>query len=675
MTPATLPLRLWLSAGATLLLAACVSRVGPVTETATDDLVVYSEQRQPCAQRSPTKRALFGDLHIHTAFSYDARPRGTETTPADAYRFARGEPLGIPPYDENGRPAATQQLDYPLDFAAVTDHSEFFGEMTRCYDAESVVYDLPTCRLIRQNENEGMFAMFRVVGATDPKHLPDVCGEDGEACIEPANDLWRQIQDMAEAAYDRTSACTFTTFVGYEHTGTPNSNNIHRNVLFRNAVVPTRAISYIETPSDRLLWDQLKEQCLEGLDGCDVLAIPHNANLSSGAMFPSYISGFESVESARAMAELRNAMEPVMEVFQHKGNSECFNGLPDILGAPDELCQTEQVLELNREVDVFGEYRIVDFCEDGEVGTRGFLRVGCISKNDFYRSVLLTGLQDEAAIGINSYKLGVIASTDTHMSLAGDTSEEHWKGHLVSEVDLGGRLRNIETSATSLAGNPGGLAGVWSVENSRDAIFDALRRREVFGTTGTRIEPRLFGGWDLSNDACGMNDRAAHGYAVGTPMGSDLAPRPAGAAPKLLASAVAGPDGAPLQKLQLIKGWVDEAGRSNYRIYHLAGAQHPYHNAPDPAESNEQSHGEQALCRVFEDPDFEPDQPAYYYLRAVEIPTLRWSSHACLALAPDQRPRECDNEAPKTIQEMAWTSPIWYLPDSQAATPDAGSPK
>lgn len=650
-------------------LSGCVAtQVNKAFDLTAQSLVQYSEDREPCALRSETRRALFGDLHIHTAYSYDARPWGTETTPADAYRFAKGNPIPVPPYDEDGLPAATQQLRYPLDFAAVTDHSEFFGEMARCYDPTSRVYDLAACQLIREGANEGMFPMFRIVVAEEPHHLEPVCGKDGADCVEPAHSIWQTTQAMAEAAYDRTSACTFTTFIGYEHTGTPNSNNIHRNVLFRNANVPAQAISYIETPSDRSLWDQLKEQCLDAKRGCDVLAIPHNSNLSSGAMFPSYVNGFESQESARAMAELRNAMEPVMEVFQHKGNSECFNGLPDILGAPDELCETEQVVKAQREVDVLGEYRRIDFCHDNETGTRGFLRAGCISKNDFYRSVLLTGMQDEAVIGVNSYKLGVIASTDTHMSLAGDTAEEHWKGHLVREVDLRDRLRNVETSATSLAGNPGGLAGVWAVENSRDAIFDALRRREVFGTTGTRIEPRLFGGWKFNMNACGMENTAAHGYASGTPMGGDLEPRPVGASPKLLASATAAPDGAPLQKLQLIKGWVDETGRSNYKVFNIAG--HQGQGEIDLETGAWNGPGEQALCRVFEDPEFNPDHPAYYYVRAVEVPTLRWSWHACVVLSEDQRPKECDNNAPRTIQEMAWTSPIWYLPTAQRDSAD-----
>ena len=492
-----------------LLVAACARQpttvdtgeTGPETYSAS--LVTYTEEREACSDRNAYRNAYFGDLHIHTAYSYDARPLGTETTPADAYRFARGEPIPIPPYAEDGTPFMTQQLEHPLDFAAVTDHSEFFGEMTLCFDEESPAYHTNSCKFLRGETAEGLSPFIRTVISENPGRVTDICGEDGSACLEASRSLWQSTRDMAEEAYDRTSDCRFTTFVGYEYTGTPRSNNYHRNVIFRNDKVPEHAISYIESPTDVDLWDQLTEQCLKGVEGCDVLAIPHNSNLSSGAMFPSYISRFESSDTARETAELRNTMEPLMEVFQHKGNSECFNGLPNILGAEDELCEQEQVRSVGRQALSFaGEPTVVRFCEEGEIGIRGFVRFGCISKNDFFRSVLLTGLQDEAVIGVNSYKMGVIASTDGHISTAGDTHEHGWPGHLAPETDFETRLSDRGSSPFGLNANPGGLAGVWAVENSRDAIFESLRRKEVFGTPGTRIRPRLFAGWDLADYAC-----------------------------------------------------------------------------------------------------------------------------------------------------------------------------
>ncbi len=643
----------------TIVLSGCAGQAPP-TKTG-DALVRYTEERAVCTDRNPTRNAYFGDLHIHTGFSYDARPFGTTITPADAYKFAKGEPIGAPPYGRDGAPTQTVQLSRPLDFAAVTDHSEYFGEMNFCNDPDSAAYDFRICQLVRDGGGQSMMPFVRPLLTTQPKRDPELCGESGADCIAAAAGPWQATQDMAEAAYDRTSDCTFTTFVAYEHTGTPNSNNYHRNVIFRNDKVPERAISYIETPVDRLLWDELTEQCLEDLPGCDVLAIPHNSNISSGSMFPSMITRTESSDAARDLAQVRNAMEPVMEIFQHKGNSECFNGFPDILGAPDELCNVEQFRKIGERFDMAGNAFDVQICEEGEIGRRGFIGVGCISKNDFYRSVLLTGLQDRAVIGINSYKFGVIASTDTHVGLAGAVDERTWPGHLVPEAELVSRLTELNSSPRQLTGNPGGLAGVWAVENSRDAIFEALRRREVFGTTGPRIQPRLFGGWNFADNTCAMADPASHGYANGVPMGGDLSDRPPRASPAFIASAMQDPDAAPLQKLQVIKGWVDEEGQSRYKVFDVAG--HENHEGMVDLRTGVWSGtGSASLCAVFEDPEFNPREAAYYYLRAVEVPTLRWSWAQCVALPANERPAECENDAPKTTQELAWTSPIWYLP-------------
>ena len=572
-----------------------------------------------------------------------------------------GDPIPAPPYDESGEAQRTITLKTPLDFAAVTDHSEFFGELTLCSDPSSLVYNHETCRLMREGGGAGMFPFVRVVLMKEPKRIADICGETGAACDEASVSLWQMTQDMAEDAYDRSSRCQFTSFVGYEHTGTPDSNNYHRNVIFRNHDVPERAISYVETPTDRELWEQLSEQCLNGAPDCDVLVIPHNSNLGSGSMFPSYISGFETKESARAMAQLRNAMEPVMEVFQHEGNSECFSGFADILGEPDELCDVEQYRKTGEHIDIQGNPYVVEICEEGEIGRRGFIGRGRISKNDFYRSVLLTGLQDEAVIDVNSYKIGAIASTDTHIGLAGHTDEHGWQGHLVDETELEQRLADRKTSPRSLTANPGGLAGVWAVENARDAIFEALRRKEVFGTTGTRIQPRLLAGWEFADNACAMEDKAAHGYANGIPMGGDLSDGPFGESPQFFVSAIQDPNAAQLQELQVIKGWVDAAAQSRYKVFDVAG--HENHGGEVDLETGKwNGNGSASLCTVFEDPEFDPAEPSYYYLRAVEVPTLRWSWAQCAVLPAGERPAECENDAPKTTQELAWTSPIWYLP-------------
>ena len=629
--------------------------------SSSDDLVTYSEDRQACDLRSATRNAYFGDLHIHTGYSYDALPLGITNTPADAYRFARGESIPIPPFDEDGVARSMAKLKTPLDFAAVTDHAEFFGEFAICTNATSKLYETNACKGLRGQDAAGYFEFIKVVLDEDPRRIAEICGEDGAACFEASRSPWKATQDMAEAAYDRSSACDFTTFVAYEYTGTTNANNLHRNVIFRNQIVPERAISYIEAPTGPALWAQLTERCHDSLPGCDVLAIPHNSNIGAGAMFASFAAEREMVQSAAERAAIRNAMEPIMEIFQHKGNSECFNGLPGILGQPDELCNMEQIRTLGERTDRDGTKLVVEFCKEGEVGRRGFSRFGCISRNDFLRSVLLTGLQDEVSIGVNSYRLGTIASTDTHLGISGATDEKTYSGHLVTETTLEQRLEPAMTSPQLLDGNPGGLAGVWAVENSRDALFDAMEQREVFGTSGTRIRPRFFAGWDIADNACELPDSAAHGYEHGVPMGGEMGSAPQGSKARFLVTAMQDLNAAPLQKLQIIKGWVDAAGNSHNKVIDVVGAENTA-GSVDLETGVWSGSGESSLCAVFEDSEFDPFEPAYYYLRAVEVPTLRWSWAQCAALPVNKRPMGCNNDAPKTLQEMAWTSPIWYSP-------------
>jgi hypothetical protein len=627
--------------------------------SSSDELVTYSELREVCASRSATRNAYFGDLHIHTGYSYDAIQLGIKNTPADAYRFAKGESIPVPPFDDNGIPQSTAKLKTPLDFAAVTDHAEFFGEFSICTDASSEVYQTNTCKGLRGQDFAGYFEFIKVVLDEDPQRISEICGKDGTACTEAARSPWKATQKMAEAAYDRSSACKFTTFVAYEYTGTTNSNNIHRNVIFRNAIVPDQAISYIEAPTAPALWAQLTQRCHNELPGCDVLAIPHNSNISAGAMFASFAAEREMAQSAVERAAIRNAMEPIMEIFQHKGNSECFNGLPGILGQPDELCNMEQVRALGERTDRSGTKQVIKFCKEGEVGRRGFSRFGCISKNDFFRSVLLTGLQDEAVIGVNSYRLGTIASTDTHLGTSGATDEKAYLGHLVTESTLKERLAPPISSPQILEGNPGGLAGIWAVENSRDALFNAMQQREVFGTSGTRIRPRLFAGWDIADEACELASPYAHGYKNGVPMGAQLSSAPQGSKVKFLITAIQDPNAAPLQKLQIIKGWVDAQGNSNNKVIDVVGTENN-EGSIDLETGVWGGSSASTLCAVYEDSEFDPSQSAYYYMRAVEVPTLRWSWAQCVLLPVKKRPTQCNNSSPKTIQEMAWTSPIWY---------------
>ena len=645
-------------------------------------LVRYSEEREACANRNPYRNAYFGDLHVHTSYSYDARPLGVTTLPSDAYRYARGGEITLPPYAEGGEEKTVRRIGPALDFAAVTDHAEFFGELSLCANPESEAYASRSCEAFRRGGPTAILVLVRGLSRDVPARSADICGEDGSRCLDAARNYWERTREMAEEAYDRSSSCSFTSFVGYEHSGTPDSNAYHRNVIFRNGQVPSLPISSFEAPADHQLWEGLTRECLEGVAGCDVLAIPHSSNLSSGTLFSSGTAGSGPGRSASLLARQRNALEPIMEIFQHKGSAECFNGLPGILGGPDELCDMEELRRYYRGLPA--EDNPPPICGEGETGVGGSLNAGCVSANDYYRSILLNGLQIGRDLGVNPYKFGVIGSTDTHLSISGEADESGWRGHTVSETDLAERLTPSRVHPIGLYTNPGGLAGVWAVENSRDALFDALKRREVFGTSGPRIRPRFFGGWDFADNACASAapgregvpalDKgqealvpmgiAETGYAYGVPMGADLPAQSSGGAPRFIVSAERDGGSSPLLRLQVIKGWIDDAGDANYRVFDVAG------DADSSGEIDLQSGawsgpGHDALCGVFEDPEFDAAQPAYYYMRAVEAPSLRWSRRHCLELPEDQRPAECGNTAPGVIQELAWTSPIWYLPDER----------
>ena len=638
-------------------------------ETAADAerLVHYTEERAPCANYRPLRQPLFGDLHVHTSYSFDAASNMIDATPEDAYRFALGEPIPFWPLDEAGAPMGEFAIDRPLDFLAVTDHAEFLGERALCRTPGSPAYDTHFCQEFRVDLRQSMLLLGQTITAETPVRVEMLCGAEGAQCLEAARPPWRRIIEAAEAAYDRSEQCSFTSFVAYEYTGTPGTSNYHRNVIFRNAAVPELPVSYIDAPSDSALWRQLDASC-RNEDGCDYLTIPHNTNLANGRMAP-YRGLAPTLANRQAYAQTRLQREPLVEIFQHKGNSECINGLSAVLGSPDELCGIEAVRELGRmesyvtmelrddaPVQGVAEVETVE-CADGEVGEQGMLGAGCVDETDFVRSSLLLGLREEQEIGVNPIKLGIIAATDSHTATPGAVDEADYRGAVTGEATPLERLQpGILTSGP--VGNPGGLAGVWAVENSRDAIFDAMQRREVFGTSGPRIAPRFFAGWDYAEDLCGSTSLVQQGYDVGVPMGGDLpaAPGPQ-AKPAFIAFAArdAAQSAAPLRELQLIKGWIDSAGRMHNEVRSIAAA------------ADAQS-GADSLCVVVRDEAFDPTQPAYYYLRVVQVPTLRWSAHDCERIEEAQRPASCsDGALPRNTVEMAWTSPVWFRPQVDAA--------
>jgi hypothetical protein len=619
---------------------------------------------EPCAHSVATRQALFGDLHVHTAYSNDAWNFDVRVGPEGAYSYAFGESIRLPLGDDfSGR---SVQIDRPLDFAGVTDHAEFFGEQSVCLDESAAGYSSSFCEVMRSGEGRAPALVKQIISPFSARD-PQVCGEDGEDCAQRSEQIWHDTIAAAEKWNDTSSDCEHTAFIAYEYSSFRMGSNLHRNVIFKNSAVLNRPVSYIDENREWDLWRLLKEQCIDGATGCDVLAIPHNSNISNGRMFSVDYAGASSEEEQAKRAALRQHIEPLVEIMQHKGDSECRNGVEGVLGAVDELCDFEK-FENFAFRQVVGEDVEVEQCYNGPFAD-WLLRMGpsCLDRKSYVRYALVAGMQEEQRIGVNPFKFGLMASTDTHNGIGGGVQEGSFPGHLGnSDSTPENRVQFNKDIPGNASNNPGGLIGVWAEENSRDSIFRSMRRKEVFGTSGPRIEPRFFGGWNLGDDLCGQNDMLDQAYAQAVPMGSDLPLVEDGqVAPHFLvaATADAGSEkfpGVPLQRLQVIKGWADSDGNHHQRIYDVAGDANNGASV-DEATCEPQGEGYRQLCQVWRDPAFDADTSAVYYLRAVENPTCRYSARQCLELPEDERPADCaDPFFEPIIQERAWSSPIWY---------------
>jgi len=634
---------------------------------------VAAPARAACANSNPLRQAFFGDLHIHTRHSMDARSRDMLGTPDDALRFARGETIGFGPFDPAGRGARRARLERPLDFAAVTDHAEWIGEVGLCTTVGSASYDSESCRGYRGEAEvkpplPGMKTSGRItaiIGAFGRKK--DICGRDGELCRESLVEAWQSTQRATERWNDTTESCSFTAFHGWEHSYSVNMSKVHRNVIFRNASVPEIPISSLEAPEPIELWDRLDALCTNTGSGCEALTIPHNSNVSNGRLFEISWRR-ESREEQRRQAGVRARMDRVVEIMQVKGESECENGMFGVVGGVDELCGFEKIR-------AFKQDRVED-CEEG-IGSGAIRGRGCQSRTDFARYALIEGMREAERIGINPFQFGFIGSTDGHNANPGDVEEYSYQGCCANkDSKVEERLDTTPSfgGAGSIGRNPGGIIGVWSEENSRDSLFDAIKRRETFSTSGPRITPRLFGGWNYPGDLCGRKDLVAEGYKGGVPMGAVLeAARQSGLAPTFLASVARDPGtpthpGGLLDRLQIIKVWHGEDGQFHQEVFELAGRLAG--NASQEAASvdidtcePDGGAGYDQLCAVWTDPAFDAAQAVAYYVRVVENPSCRWSWRTCLEIPPDERPEACnDPDIPRVIQERAWTSPIWYEP-------------
>jgi hypothetical protein len=592
-----------------------------------------TETREPCAASDPLRRPFFGDLHVHTARSFDAYVFGTFNEPRAAYAFAKGATVGLPPLDSQGRPLRTLTLRRPLDFAAVTDHSEFLGELEICTDPTDPDYGSIPCGVLRDNPASAFAVWGSRLASTTPGRFA-FCGATGTSCTDDTASVWAEQVAAAEEHYDQSPQCRFTTFAAYEWTGSPGGDTLHRNVFFRNAAVPGLPISYMEAPTPEQLWSALEGQCLGSASGCDALAIPHNPNLSNGRTFAPVDSNGQRYTAALALQ--RAALEPLVEIVQHKGDSECR---PGVAGG-EELCDFEKIATVAPEVDV---------------------------AHNYVRNALELGLEIEREIGANPFRMGFAGATDTHNGTPGATQEQDFRGHVgTSDASPQQRL-----SGALLEYNPGGLTVVWAEQNSRDSLFEAMRRRETYATSGTRPVLRFFAGYDLPADLCGASDFAERGYAGGVPMGGELVAE-RHAAPRFAVWALMDPGtpeapGTPLQRIQIVKGWI-EGGVAQERVHDVAGD--PDNGAGiDTSTCTTSGSSFASLCAVWEDPDFEPTKHAFYYARVLENPSCRWSTWLCNAARIDcsgEPPSGfeacCDPDVPRTIQERAYSSPIWIGP-------------
>lgn len=595
----------------------------------------------PVAAADYPHRVFWGDTHVHSSYSMDANLFGnTRLGPEQALRFARGESVDI-------SEGVKAQLKRPLDFLLVADHSESLGVLPMIRGNKPLVAYSKTAEKVRN-----LFDQYPLI---KPEQLGLVVkafeNNDMAADIAIQQAAW---SDITSAADRMNSPGQFTALIGYEWGSTPGGNNLHRVVVFRDDGEKTRAqlpLSSHDEPTPEGLWRHL--QNYEKNTGGNVFAIPHNSNLSNGLMFALENSQGRAIDSDYARQRIR--WEPIIEVTQIKGDSEAHPLL-----SPDD-----QFADFGRwdKTNIFGSQ----------------LTTPAMLPGSYSRSALKNGLLIEKQTGINPFKFGMIGSTDSHTSLATADDNNYW-GKTVALLPGSDRAEGVfmeavdgsEYSSMNWEQIASGYAGVWAADNTRAAIFDAMLRREVYATTGPRITVRVFGGWDFGEKDIDQLHLATLGYQKGVPMGADLPAQGASdKAPKFLVYAGKDPEGANLDRIQIIKGWVDGAGKVREKVFDvvlsddgrqkLNGTVKPVGNTVDIDKATySNSIGSTQLMTVWEDAEFVAEQSAFYYARVLEIPTPRWSTYDA-ARFDKKLPRQVS----ASIQQRAYTSPIWYSPVSQ----------
>lgn len=592
----------------------------------------------PVALAAPAypTHVYFGDTHVHTGFSFDGGLFGATTTPSDAFRFARGETV-------KASKGLQAKLDRPLDFLVISDHSENLGFFKMLSEGDPAVLANPKGKQwydgFRKGGQDAVNATLDMIKVFSQGKFPPELMVAGEK-MRP---LWDAVIDAAEK-YNEPHK--FTAFIGYEWTSMPGGNNLHRVVVFadgKDRVGQTLPFSAQDSEDPEKLWDAM--QAYEHKTGGRVLAIPHNGNLSNGQMFGLETASGKPLD--RAYAERRMKLEPLYEATQIKGDSEAH----PYLSPTDELANFERWDIGNLDLSVKKQKSQL--------------------AGEYAREALKTGLAMDAKLGANPFKFGMIGSTDTHTGLSTADDRNFFGKHSGAEPNaeraahaaIGGKAGKIMGWQMTASG----YAAVWAHENTRKSLFEAMIRKETYATTGPRMVLRLFGGWDFSAaDLTG--DFVKAGYERGVPMGGDLKPGSGAAAPTFIVAAMKEPDGANLDRVQIVKGWVDAQGKTHEKVFDVAwsgdrkpkadGKLPPVGSTVDLATCTyANTIGAPQLMVVWKDPEFNAAQKAFYYVRLLEIPTPRWTAYDAMRYGA-----KLPKEAPLTTQERAYSSPIWYSP-------------
>ena len=627
-----------------LLLAACGQPEPPAEENATPAEETSAEMAEaskaPESQAelpppNPLRNAYFGDLHIHTRNSYDAYLFNVRARPEDAYVYAKGGTISHPSGFD------LKMKSGPLDFLAVTDHAEYLGVVQ--------AIDTPGTEYSKVPYEEDLFS-------DDPKKVISAFGLFVDSLVsgEMRPDLsdmsatrsaWQETIESAERNYQPG---IFTTFIGYEFTSAPQTRNMHRNVIYAGSEVPPLPFSEFDSQNPEELWKWLDAH---RADGIEALAIPHNPNASDGMMFEYTKWNGQPID--RAYAEMRRRNEPLVEIIQNKGQSETM----PMLSPNDEFAGFEV-----RETYVGSNKPITNFA------------------GSYIRDALKRGLEIERKAGLNPYKLGFVAGSDGHNAASGYAEDNFYGNHGV--LDAAPQQRGAvppagydswdayyaEGRPAGAATGTGGLTGIWAEENTRASLYAGLRRRETFGTSGPRIRVRFFAGYDLGDVDLATDEGVSAAYDRGVPMGGDLSANP-NATPQFAVIAMRDAQSAPLQRIQIIKGWADDEGAAQEKVFDIACADSgevdaATHRCPDNGATVSletcafsQDKGDAQIQGLWTDPEFDPSQSAFYYVRVLENPTCRWSTWDAVRVGAAPNPKR-----PATIQERAYTSPIWYVP-------------